>query len=223
MAWQRALGERSAALARERRGAIGQEDAGSSSPLRVRPEVVALLQSHGARAAAAQRIGRAGETLRRRTAESGVEVAALLDLETGRPVGPTLEGSEDRVDLAPQLALLHPGRRYVHLHTHPGSSSFSYYDLGLLLRYPSLRTLVVVGEGGSWYLLSKRRAQPITAPATAIDLWRVRYAEIASHYDPLVESGALTEAEALRRELHETMERLAPELRLRYDHVEPLS
>jgi hypothetical protein len=209
----------------------GSGQSGGGTPPRSRPgggsdggapEVIALLRSHGVPATAAPPIVRAGETLRQRTEREGIEVAALLALETGRLIGPPVLGTEDLVDLTDQMGALQPGRRYVQLHTHPASSSFSYRDLWILLKHPELRTMVVVGQDRSWYLLSKRRGQPTVDPNEGVALWRLRYTEVSEHSDPLIARGTLTEAEALRREVHETMERLAPDIGLRYDHLEPL-
>jgi hypothetical protein len=185
-------------------------------------EVVALLRGHGVPARAAPPIARAGERLQERTAQSGLEYAALFESDTGTQVGPVLEGQQDQVNLEYHTALLQPGRRYVHLHTHPGDSSFSHHDLAILLRYPELRTMGIVGLNGSWYLLSKRRGQPTAREQDGLDLWHVHYARAAEPNDKLVRLGILTEPQALRREVHETMTRLAPELGLRYDHLESL-
>jgi hypothetical protein len=184
------------------------------------PRVVALLRAHGAPAEAARRIARAGETLRQRSVEAGVEIAALLDYATGRPVGPILEGQEDRVILVPQLGLLRPGRRYVQMHTHPGSSSFSDADLRVLLDHPELRTMVVVGHDGGWHLLSRRPGYPTVPSAEGLTRWQLRFLEAALKDNALIAQGILTEAEALAAEAHETMVHLAPEVGLRYDRLE---
>jgi hypothetical protein len=184
--------------------------------------VVGLLRGHGVPAAAATKIAQAGDQLRQRTAAVNVEFASLFEWDSGAIVGVPLVGGEDRIDLAPQMAALRPGRRYVQLHTHPGSSSFSHHDLSILLRHPELRMMAIVGQHGSWYILSRRRGQPLASEADGLDLWHVHYAEVAEPNDPLIRLGMLTEREALRRELHETMRRLAPEIGLRYDHLEAL-
>ncbi len=186
-----------------------------------RPEIIALLRAHGAPPEAAHRIARAGELLRKRSVRLGVEVAALLDLETGRPSGPSLEGTEAHVDLAPQLRGLQPGRRYLQLHTHPRNSSFSDDDLRILLRHPELRTMAVVGQTGGWYLLSKRRGRPTVTIEEATALWDIYYADAAEPNERLIAAGQLTPEAALAQEVHETMRRLAPEIGLRYDYLEP--
>jgi hypothetical protein len=182
---------------------------------------VALLRAHGLPAEAAQRIARAGVTLCGRTVRSGLEVAVILEVETGRPVGATVEGTVDKIDVSLQMAGLRPGRRYVHLHTHPGNSSFSDDDLRVLLRHSELRTMAVVGGNGSWYLLSKRRGQPTMPIEQAQARWDVHYADVAAPHDVLIAAGQLTPDEALAREVHETMRRLAPEIGLRYDYLDP--
>ncbi len=79
--------------------------------------------------------------------------------------------------------------------------------------------MLVVGANGSWYLLSKRRGQPTVSAAEGVALWRIRYSEIAVTHDPLIEQRILSDAQALAREVHETMVRLAPEIGLRFDHL----
>jgi hypothetical protein len=132
------------------------------------PEVIALLRAHGVPSAAARLLARLGETLRRQTDQEGTEFAILVDLEDEQQAGHVLQGDEDRVPLTSHLRLLQPGRRYAHLHTHPWSTSFSDFDLAILLQNIPLRTIVVVGADGSWYLLSKLRGKPTAAWQTGL-------------------------------------------------------
>jgi hypothetical protein len=186
----------------------------------VRPELLALLRSHGLTAAVAARVARAGVILHRRSVQEGVEIGTTLDLATGRPVGPTLAGEHDSVNFTSQFATFRPGHRYLQLHTHPGNSSFSDHDLGMLLAHTTLRTLVVVAEDRHWYLLSKRGGQALAAAGHAQARWLRVFFEIARLDEPRIARGELTRQEALVNEVHETMARLAPELGLRYDDLE---
>jgi hypothetical protein len=152
--------------------------------------------------------------------QQAIEHAALIDALTGEQVGNVLAGSEDRLDLRPHLDLLQPGRRYVHVHTHPAGSSFSDLDLTVLLAYVEIRTLVVVAQDGAWYFLSKVRGQPSADPGTGGALWNTCFALMAQPHHALIARGILSHDEALRDEVHETMIRLAPEIGLRYDWLE---
>ncbi|HLH25918.1 MAG TPA: hypothetical protein VK066_25650 [Chloroflexota bacterium] len=203
----------------DRGGGGGGSGAGGASEGN-RPEVVALLRAHGVSAEAAPRIAGAGEILRQRTAQSGVEVGAVLDADTGRPLGPTLEGQADRIHLESQLGLLRPGRRYVQLHTHPANTSLSAQDLALLLAHPEIRTMAAVGRDGAWHVLTKRRGQATASPEDGLIAWSDTDAALDARYDALIEAGTLLPEEAHRQQLHEVMQRIAPRLRLRYDRLE---
>jgi hypothetical protein len=150
------------------------------------------------------------------------ELAALIDAATGDQIGEVLAGSQDRLDLRPHLHLLQPGRRYLHVHTHPASSGFSDLDLTVLLAYVEIRTLVVVTQDGAWYFLSKVRGQPTADPTTGGALWDAYFAVTAQPHHDLIARGTLSRDEALRQEVHDTMIRLAPEIGLRYDWLEAL-
>jgi Cu/Zn superoxide dismutase len=95
-------------------------------------EALLLLRRHGRRLRTAQTVARLGEALRERTEQTGLEYAALVDDGTGEQVGEVLVGETSHVNLRPHLAALQPGRRYGHVHTHPGSTTFSDLDLGIL-------------------------------------------------------------------------------------------
>ena len=197
-----------------------EELAGSGSPQDRSLEVLLLLRSHGLRLRAAQMVARLGEALRQRTEQTGLEYAALVDDGTGEQVGEVLEGETSHVNLRPHLTALQPGRRYAHVHTHPGSTTFSADDLSILLAHPPLRTPIVVGADGSWYFLSKLRGQPTANPEEGIAEWLDEFATLTLRYSGLVQSGVLTRAHALRRQAYEALGNIAPRLRLRYDRLE---
>ncbi len=204
-------------------GAGGRPIAGASGELPDRsPAVTALLKSHRVGTQAARSTARVGEGLRQRMGETDIEFAALIDDITGYQVGGILSGTVDRLNLLPHLDALRPGGHYVHVHTHPASSSLSDYDLAILLAHVEIRTMAVVGRDGTWYILSRVRGQPAIDPGEGRALWKARFVEIATPHNALIARGALREADALRLEVHQTMTRLAPEIGLRYDHLEPL-
>jgi hypothetical protein len=195
---------------------------GSGEPPDRSPAVVALLRSHGSSVQAARNTAQIGKDLRQRMGQTAIEFAALIDATSGQQMGEVLLGSVNQVHLRPHLTALQPGRRYVHVHTHPASSSFSDDDLAILLHHVEVRTIVVVGRDDTWYFLSKLRGRTTVDADTGRALWNVCFAEIASPDHALIAQGVLSSSEALRREVHETMTSLAPEIGLRYDHLEPL-
>jgi hypothetical protein len=190
-------------------------------PLNRSLAIVTLLRSHGLTPSAARGVAHVGEALHGQMGTADVEVAALLDAATGAQIGDVLIGQADQVRLQPHLAALRSGGRYVHVHTHPASGSFSDFDLTLLLGHPPIRCIVALGRDRTWYFLSKRRGQPTADPEDAYEEWGVQFTQVYARYDALVRSGALTETEALRAMTHAILSTLAPPLQLRYDRLEP--
>jgi hypothetical protein len=79
--------------------------------------------------------------------------------------------------------------------------------------------MTVVGRDRSWYVLSKMRGQPSSNPDDGLNAWRAEFVRLTEEYEPLVEFGVLTSAEALGRSAHEALELVAPQLHLRYDQI----
>jgi hypothetical protein len=161
-----------------------------------------------------------GQTIRSTTLQGHQELAVLVDAETGEELGPAVTGSTDRLELGPLLRRIAPGRRYVCVHTHPESSSFSPYDVALLLRFPAIQVVTAVGVDGSWYVVSLEPDQPMPAVNAMAAAVQAARDELAPRFEALVQTGALTR-QAARRELsHLIWQRVAPPLGLRYDRVE---
>jgi proteasome lid subunit RPN8/RPN11 len=121
-----------------------------------RRDVISALRRHGISGAVAAILWTAAADLRRRTRRRGIEHAVTLDAATGQPVGPMLTGSRSSTDLTLHLRALRPGHEYIQLHTHPGSTSFSDLDVRLLAEYPAIHAMIVVGENGTWYVISRQ-------------------------------------------------------------------
>ncbi len=165
-------------------------------------------------------MARLGEELRQRTEQASTEFAALIEAGTGRQVGGILGGQTTAVDIEPHLDALRLGRQYVHLHTHPGSSSLSDADGSILLAHSPLRALAVIGRDRTWYILSKRPGQPTAGPAEGVLAYREALHALLPKYRQLVQSGRLDAATAWRQHTHEAWERVAPALGLRYDRIQ---
>ncbi|MBI4493789.1 MAG: hypothetical protein HY690_13435 [Chloroflexi bacterium] len=169
----------------------------------------------------AQAIEALGQLLQASTMLHGTEFAAMVDAATGTRVGGILQGTASGVDISPLLQALMPGRRYVSLHTHPGSSAFSDADGALLARYPAIRTLVVVGANGTRYLLNKRSGMLLPTPDAVEVAWNAEYLNLRPHYRTLVQSGAMTTQAAWLGLTNAIWQSIAPQLGLRYDRILP--
>jgi hypothetical protein len=78
-----------------------------------------------------------------------LEFAAMVDAESGVALRTTISGGEDAVDFRPHITAFARGRRYVQLHTHPGSSSFPDADVATLLSWDQIHAMVIVGVDGT--------------------------------------------------------------------------
>jgi len=104
----------------------------------------------------------------------------------------------------------------VGVHTHPGNSSLSDADGGLLANAPLVAAMVVIGADSTWYVLS---AEPGTAPPPKDEI-QERYQEVfdllAPAYGALSYAGSLSEERAWRDLTHDIWDAIAPGLGLRY-------
>lgn len=151
-----------------------------------------------------------------------IEYAAMLDVETGEPVGRRLTGTLTRVDIRPHLNAMLRGRQYVQVHTHPKGSPHSPEDAVVLGRNPEITAMVVVGVGGYWYALSDG---PGSAPRDDLRAGAV-YGTRKSAFEALEEvyhakqdAGDLTSQEAQCQHLHAVWERVASVHHVRYDRL----
>jgi hypothetical protein len=107
----------------------------------------------------------------------------------------------------------------VQIHTHPASSSFSDADVAILVGNPALTAMVVLGNDGSAYILSKRDLVARVPPLTTSVEWNRLYAASFSRYRDAVQSGRLSNAEAVIEHSHAVMRVLARRLNLRYSRI----
>jgi hypothetical protein len=117
---------------------------------------------------------------------------------------------------------MRPGRRFVALHTHPASSSFSDADAATFLVHSSLSAMAAVGVDGTWYVLSKPPGVVLAPPEQAFRQFHEALAQLLPWYRAQVQSGRLPPREAWRAHSHEAWQTVAPELGLRYSRVEPI-
>jgi hypothetical protein len=165
-----------------------------------------------------------GSALRDMALRRKREYAAFIDATTGEQLGPTVSGSADQLELAPLLRAMAPGHKYVCVHVHPDSTSFSVPDAVpdavLLLRFAAIQAVAAVGLDGTWYVMSlEAPAAPASIDRLAAEVAAARD-ELSQPYVTLVQAGSLTRREARRALSHEVWVRAAPALGLRYDRVE---
>ena len=91
----------------------------------------------------------------------------------------------------------------VGVHTHPGSSSFSDVDGGLLANAPLVTAMMIAGADGTWYVLS---VEATSTPPTKEEV-KARYHDVFDHlaptYGALSYSGSLTEERAWQDLTHD--------------------
>lgn len=109
-------------------------------------------------AAVRQKVADVADAMGVVTRQKGIEVAALLDAETGQIVGKVLEGTRDSVQLQKHIMAMEPGRSYVQIHTHPEWASFSGPDIAAFINLPVLSRMVVRSEDRATHVLEKTAA-----------------------------------------------------------------
>jgi hypothetical protein len=172
-----------------------------------RSDVIAVLRGHGISGSVAAALWTVARDLRTRTRRRGIEHAITLNIDDGLPVGRMLTGDASRTDLTPHLLALQPDRRYVQLHTHPTSPSFSALDVRILADHPSIGIMIAVGVDGTWYVMSR-------PPTASLGDRRILYAAFLNELIRLQQAGAAPSDIS-----HRVMERVAGQHGLRYDRV----
>lgn len=173
-----------------------------------RSDVVGILRMHGLTGHAAASLWAISQALVRNTRRRGVEYSALIDAQSGLQVGPTIGGSRHRIDVRPQITETSPRGRYAHVHTHPGSSSFSDVDAGFLLTWHQVKVVTVAAADGRWYVMSRAVDIGAPAPLDAVTAFRAELLNLVD--DPRVIASERP---------HEIWTRIAGSLELRYDRV----
>ena len=182
------------------------EGAGDRTPAE-RADVLRTLLRHGISRAVGAVLWTAAVDLTRRTRRRGTEHAVTLDISDGQAVGRMLTGDASRTDLTPHLLALQPDHRYVQLHTHPTSPSFSALDVRILADHPPIGTMIAVGVDGTWYVISRQSDTNLRDRRVLYDAF-------------LNELIRLQQAGAARSDIsHRVMEHVADQHSLRYDRV----
>ncbi len=158
---------------------LGERDNESTAEVDRAPDSRAVSQVLRGRGLSGQVIARRrtlSREMRRNSRRRGLEYATMVDADSGLPLGRLVSGQEGGVDIRAHLNALTPGRRYVQFHSHPSSSSFSDADAAILLSWPEINTVVVVGVDGSWYVLSRATPSPVSAREAVDAYWIEREA-----------------------------------------------
>jgi hypothetical protein len=194
---------------------LGQFPTGQPKP----PETsfTRLAQEHGISRNAAAIVEKIGEDIRQRTIRSGVEYAAMVDMESGEMLGEILGGQQSAVDIGEHIRQMKPGKKYVQIHTHPRSSSFSPQDIMLLYRY-DIGAMVVFGADGRKYVMSKV-SDVIEEILDIKEAYDKEVQALHQKYVELVLSGAMTEEEAWKEHSHEVWLNIAVKLGFKYSRL----
>jgi hypothetical protein len=184
-------------------------------------ELGLLLQAHGIRSGAIEPTKAMAEKLRSLQREYGVEFGAMLNAETGDALEGILRGAAKEVDFTSPLGNMANDCSYVQVHTHPESLTFSPDDVRILMNHDQIRTSVVIGADGTWYLLSR---QPGFMNVSRIDfdsLYDVEFMHVQAEIRDRVLQGRLQITALQPETYHEVWRRIMPYLTLRYDRWRP--
>jgi hypothetical protein len=151
--------------------------------------------------------------------KTNTECLLAVDAKTGKAVYNKVAGSGDVVQFPQQLidTLDNASARSILLvHNHPGSSSFSDADVGVLVRFDSVNGLLISGHDGTKYYIGKL---PNTGKvresllAAEYQKFRMKY---YGYYKRQVDLGKMTATQAWKEHSHKIMEDLAQSLGLEY-------
>lgn len=181
--------------------------------------LVQALAEHGIGAEAHRAVASTVDLLRRLTRQTDREHASLVEADAGQQVGKVVVGLRTEIDLAPLIRLMSPSHRYVSLHSHTTDGPFSIEDAALLFVRPEVHLLMVVGAGGSTYLLSRSRS-PVRHRFDQL-LRAFRAAEAAREREKrlAVIEGRLSARAARAEQVHAIWSAIAGEYDLRYTAV----
>ncbi len=190
------------------------------------PESLAsgVFGEHGWTSKVTQQVIAKGEQLRQATRASGVEYAAMLDAETGNQLGVDLKGIEHSVNIAAHIEQMQLGKRYIQIHTHPNSSSFSDIDVALLFYHQgperNIQSIYVVGVDGTRYIISREPGVQIATPEEIKLAFRVEIERLRPKWEGKYRSGELTADQAWKEHTHEAWTNIAKKLGFKYNRLE---
>ncbi len=181
------------------------------------------LGKHGFSRKVARAVEHLAEDLRQRTVASGTEYAGMIDADTGVKVGRIVKGGAASVSFPSHINVMVPGRRYVHIHTHPGSSSFSHQDVAQLYYHQGpirdFRSMFVIGEDGTAYVMSREVGAQVADPAVIEAAYIQERDRLRPKWEAEYRSGRMTAAAAWKEHTHEIWTNIADQLGLLYDRL----
>lgn len=178
-----------------------------------------MLRRHGIHGMAAHAVHRLSAELLTMTREADRESAGAVDVESGAALPDILAGGQDDVDLSAHLTAMLPSRRYVQIHTHAGDSSFSDDDVAILLSRSELTAMIVLGRGGTAYVVSKTMFRQRTPHLTAMVEWNRVFSATIERFRAMARSGDLTERDARATHTHAVMRTISRRFHLRYSRI----
>ncbi|GCF72645.1 hypothetical protein BC2926_01860 [Bacillus cereus] len=146
--------------------------------------------------------------LKAHTIATGNEYGSLIDSTNSQFIGSILtNGKKNSVHLGPLFNKIVPINKYVCLHTHPNSTSFSKQDIHAFLINPHLFTLIVIGANGTVYILHKAKRISYFERLAFLNIFDTEQQKRASRYLALI-TNATTKEQAknfMREFSHEVM------------------
>ena len=180
-----------------------------------RDPAIKLLTALHVSSEASQQIIEGGKQLRTQAVSSGVELAAIFDLDTGAINGSVARGSRNEVEVSAQFEDLLPGRRYLAVHTHPRGTPFSLLDVKTFIENSALAAVAVITSDGRWFILSRtRRRQPPPTHEALVPIARA-YSRLRPIYKAAADAGTMTSEQALSALLHHVWRVVSREIGLR--------
>ncbi|NPV30505.1 MAG: hypothetical protein HPY58_12825 [Firmicutes bacterium] len=190
------------------------------------PESLAsgIFGEHGWTSKVTQKVLAKGEELRQATRASGVEYAAMVDAETGNSLGVDIKGIEHSVNIAAHIEQMQPGKRYIQIHTHPNSSSFSDIDVALLFYHQgperNIQSIYVVGADGTRYIMSREPGVRVATPEEIKLAFQVEIEVLRPKWEEKYRSGEMTADQAWKEHTHEAWFNIAKKLGFKYNRLE---
>lgn len=190
------------------------------------PESLAsgVFGEHGWTSKVTQQVIAKGEQLRQATRDSGVEYAAMLDAETGNALGNDIKGEKDFASIAAHIEKMQPGKRYIQIHTHPNSSSFSGTDVALLFYHQgperNIQSIYVVGVDGTRYIISREPGVQVATPEEIKIAFHAEIERLRPKWEGKYRSGELTAEQAWKEHTHEAWTNIAKKLGFKYNRLE---
>jgi hypothetical protein len=151
--------------------------------------------------------------------KTNTEYLLAVDAKTGKAVYNKVAGSGDVVQFPQQLIDIldnASARSILLVHNHPGSSSFSDADVGVLVRFDSVNGLLISGHDGTKYYIGKLPNTHKISQSLFVAEYQKFMNKHFRHFNDLVVTGRMTPKQAWKEHSHKLMEDIAQSFGLEY-------